>query len=372
MGSEVMNYADFSIIRYAQCWEDADILIDALDVKEGGNYLSIASAGDNSISLLCKNPAKVVAVDLNPAQIACVELRKAAYKYLSYDEMIAFSGVRECNNRIEIYNRLKPELPASCIAFWDLHLEEIETGFYHAGKFENYFAMFRKIMKLIHTDATVDKVLEPKTLDERYAFYENTWNNFQWRIMFKFFFSKTIMGKFGRDPAFFRYVDVPVSERILQRTKYALTELDTSENPYLHYILKGNFGKALPHALRKENFEIIKKNIDNLETRLWSVETALENMPDIKFDGYNLSDIFEYMSEDAMTDIYKRLINSANSNAKVVYWNMLAPRFVPQSLSEEVNCNTKLAEKLLLQDKAFFYSALRIEEIVNANVIGRP
>lgn len=368
MGSEVMNYADFSIIRYAQCWEDADILIEALAVKEGGNYLSIASAGDNSISLLCKNPAKVVAVDLNPAQIACVELRKAAYKYLSYEDMIAFSGVRECSNRLEIYNRLKPDLSASCLAFWDLNLAHIETGFYHVGKFENYFAMFRKLLKLIHTKATIDKLLEPKTLEERNAFYDKTWNNVQWRIMFKMFFSKTIMGKFGRDPAFFRYVDVPVSERISQRAKYALTELDPSENPYLQYILKGNFGKALPHALREENFEIIKQNIDNLETRLWSVETALENMADIKFDGYNLSDIFEYMSEDAMTDIYKRLITSANSGAKVVYWNMLAPRFVPQSLANEVTSNTELAEKLFLQDKAFFYSALRIEEIVNANV----
>lgn len=368
MSSEVANYADFSKIRYAQCWEDADVLLKALDVKEGGNYLSIASAGDNSLSILSENPASVIAVDLNSSQIACVELRKAAYKYLTYDEMIAFSGVRHCDNRIAIYNRLKPNLPKQSLAYWEENLEDIETGFYHVGKFENYFAMFRKVLKLIHSDKTVDKLLEQKTLGERHSFYNNIWNNRRWKVLFKMFFSKKVMGKFGRDPAFFRYVDVPVSERILQRTKYALTDLDTSKNPYLHYILKGNFGNALPHALREENFDSIKRNIDKLEVKLWSVETALDSMSDVKFDGYNLSDIFEYMSEESMLEIYDKLICSANNNARVVYWNMLAPRFAPDSLSKNVDSKTDIAKKLFLQDKAFFYSALRIEEIVNISV----
>src|SRR4051812_36270859 len=33
MTSEISAKADFSIIRYAQCWEDADILLEALSVE---------------------------------------------------------------------------------------------------------------------------------------------------------------------------------------------------------------------------------------------------------------------------------------------------------------------------------------------------
>ena len=62
-------------------------------------------------------------------------------------------------------------------------------------------------------------------------------------MLFKMFFSRTIMGKLGRDKAFFRYVNVNVAENILNRTKYALTELDTSENSYLHYIINGRYLK---------------------------------------------------------------------------------------------------------------------------------
>ena len=33
MGTEITGRADFSSIRYAQCWEDADVLLDALDIR---------------------------------------------------------------------------------------------------------------------------------------------------------------------------------------------------------------------------------------------------------------------------------------------------------------------------------------------------
>ena len=52
MSTEAAARSDFSFIRYAQCWEDADILLEALDIGEGDVCLSIASAGDNSLSLL--------------------------------------------------------------------------------------------------------------------------------------------------------------------------------------------------------------------------------------------------------------------------------------------------------------------------------
>ena len=79
--SEVENYANFDIIRYAQVWEDADILIEALDIKENDNILSIASAGENAISMIVKNPKKVYAIDLNENQIICTKFKIICYKY---------------------------------------------------------------------------------------------------------------------------------------------------------------------------------------------------------------------------------------------------------------------------------------------------
>ena len=86
-------------------------------------------------------------------------------------------------------------------------------------------------------------------------------------------------------------------------------------------------------------------------------------MSGTKFSGFNLSDIFEYMSEDAMENIYRKLIDSSEKNARIVYWNMLAPRSLPESLSTYAVKRPELEKELFAKDKAFFYSALRIEQI---------
>lgn len=52
--TEVGTRADFSIIRYAQCWEDADILLEALDIQPTDTCLAIASAGDNALAMLSR------------------------------------------------------------------------------------------------------------------------------------------------------------------------------------------------------------------------------------------------------------------------------------------------------------------------------
>src|SRR5436189_3704298 len=98
-GSEVAAKADFSGIRYAQCWEDADVLLAGLDVRPGDVCLSIASAGDNALALLTRDPVRVVALDLSPAQLACLELRVSAYRDLSHQELLELIGSRPSERR---------------------------------------------------------------------------------------------------------------------------------------------------------------------------------------------------------------------------------------------------------------------------------
>ena len=90
--AEAAEHADFSSIRYGQCWEDADVLLAALQPRAGQVGLSIASAGDNTLALLASCPERVFAIDLNPAQLACLELRVAAYRTLTHRELLVLMG----------------------------------------------------------------------------------------------------------------------------------------------------------------------------------------------------------------------------------------------------------------------------------------
>jgi S-adenosylmethionine-diacylglycerol 3-amino-3-carboxypropyl transferase len=171
------------------------------------------------------------------------------------------------------------------------------------------------------------------------------------------------MGRLGRDPEFFKHVEGAVADRILERTQHALTVLDTSMNPYLSYILNGNFEVALPHYLLPGNYEAIQRNIDRLSIRLGAIDAIAAEYGENSFDGFNLSDIFEYLSPYQCEAVYGRLLASARPKARLAYWNMLVPRECPDALSNRVLPMKDEADLLFAQDRAFFYSRFVLEEV---------
>ena len=363
--TEAAARADFSIIRYAQCWEDADALLSALDPQPGHVCLSIASAGDNALALLSRGPARVIAVDLNPSQLACLELRVAAYRELAHGELLELVGSRSSRRRAELFRRCRSQLSAGARSFWDGHGEEIERGIGGAGKFERYFATFRNwVLPWVHSRRRVERLLAGGDLATREEFYAREWDTWRWRLLFRIFFSRFVMARLGRDPAFFRYVQGGVAERILARTRYALTTLDPAANPYLQWILTGTHTSALPFALRPENFENIRCHLDRMEWSLASFEQYLAANPDLQIDGFNLSDIFEYMSPENYERLLQRLVDAARPGSRLVYWNMLAPRSRPESLAARLRPLEDLAARSFAEDKAWFYSRLVVEEVI--------
>ncbi len=77
-----------------------------------------------------------------------------------------------------------------------------------------------------------------------------------------------------------------------------------------------------------------------------------------------MSDIFEYMSLDNYHILLDRLVGAGRSGGRLAYWNLLVPRRRPQHMAGRLRPLTELAAKLHGEDKAFFYSAFVVEEIV--------
>lgn len=365
MSDRIEQRARFDLIRYANVWEDAAVLREALRPAPGRRMLSIASAGDNSFALLAGG-AEVVAADLSPAQIALVDLKRAAIRRLGLDECATFLGFRHSEtDRRGAYEQLERDLLPRSRDFWREHLDDVADGLAHHGKFETYFEHFReRVLPLIHRRKTVLGLMEPRDQAGREAFYESTWNNLRWRLLFRVFFSRFVMGRLGRDPEFFRYVEGSVAERILARSRYALTVLPTHENPYLEYILTGNFGRALPLYLRPEVYPEVKRHADQLVLFEGPVDQAAKVHQGEGFDGFNLSDIFEYLDETTSVEVYARLLDTARPGARFAYWNMLVPRRLSKSFPGRVRYLEAESQELFARDLAWFYSAFVVEEVV--------
>jgi S-adenosylmethionine-diacylglycerol 3-amino-3-carboxypropyl transferase len=172
------------------------------------------------------------------------------------------------------------------------------------------------------------------------------------------------MGRLGRDPGFFQHIKGGVAERILTRARYALTALDPRDNPYVQWILTGRHTSALPFALRIENFEAIRANLHRLEWRRQSLEEFLGERGGAAIDRFNLSDVFEYVSREHYRLTLELLVGASRRGARLAYWNMLAERRRPEMMAVSLRPLDDLSARLHAEDKAFFYSAFIIEEVI--------
>jgi len=365
MSAEIAAKADFQRIRYAQCWEDADVLLQAIDVKVDGTYLSIASAGDNTLALVGAGAKRVIAVDLSPAQIACLELRVAAYRNLTYAEFLELLGQNVSRRRRDLYQRCRQDISAESTAFWDRNTRRLAEGIAQNGKFERYLRAFRHfVLPLVHGRDKIERLFALKTEAERRSFYETHWNTRRWHWMCRLFLARQSLGRLGRDPSFTRYAEESVWESLQRRIPNALIVQRPADNPYLQWVLCGRFATALPYSLRPENFARIRNNLDALEWRCAAIEDVLDEFSMASLAGCNLSDIFEYMSEAASKQLLERLVSRGAPGCRLVYWNVVTNRKRPESMRAAVREKRRLAKYLHQKDKVFFYRDLIVEEVV--------
>ena len=359
--STIAERARFDTIRYAQAWEDADVLLGALKPVAGQRLLAICASGDNALALLLTDPREVVAVDLSLAQIACLKLRLAAYRTLQHDEFLELFGARPSTRRQALLDRVLDSCDAETSGFWRAQSAKVvEFGAGNIGKFESYFRRFRRtILPLIHSRAVIDDVFTPRDRQQRERFFDERWNTVRWRLATRLFFSRTVMGWLGRDPAFFDHVEGSAGAHVRAKVRFAAVEQDPSRNSYMRHILTGGYGDALPTAWRAESYATIAARLDRITVMAGPIDAVAAG----PFDGFYLSDIFEYMSPDEASAVYARLLALAAPGARLVYWNMMAPRSAPPSLAHRVERLGDLEARLKRDDKAFFYSDLVIEEV---------
>lgn len=362
--SEIAAKAAFDYIRYAQLWEDADVLVAGLATKPGATLVSICSAGDNALAMLTLDPAKVVVVDLSPAQIACLELRMAAYRHLTHDAFLSLMGARPAADRGALFDHVFENLSVPQQAFWlPLRHDVIAHGLGGVGKFERYFRLFqRRLLPFVHSRRTVEAMFERRDVDGRRAFLDTRWNTWRWRLLLNVFFSKFTMGRLGRDAAFFDQVQGSAAAHVARRIEHAGVSLQPADNPYLAWIMTGTNREALPLAWRAEHYATIRSRLDRFDIRPGSLERFVATGE--RADGFNLSDIFEYMSPPVFADVYRSILEASAPGARLVYWNMMVPRRVPPAFAARVVRRQADEDRLKARDKAFFYSDFVIEEVV--------
>ena len=360
MSRKQLDNVNFDIIRYANCWEDPMVLLEALKDSKGHGMMSIASAGDNSFSLLTLDPEYVVAVDVSKVQLYLVELKKLAISKMDYENFLEFMGFNSSRDRTNVFDQLKSELSSECRAYWEVNRKSIEDGIIYQGKFEKFFLYFKKrILPLIHSQKTVKELLRPKSAVEQEAFFQKNWNSWRWRKMYPLVFNKHIFGKYGRDPEFMKHVETTVPDFIRNAAAKHYSSIYCFDNPFLWFFLTGSFQNFLPHYVRPENYELIQKRLDRFVLFEGLIEDGMGSFKDVT--RFNLSDIFEYMDVPLFKTVAGKLIAQSGDKSIFAYWNLMIDRKFEVHLPEIAKKDLELSQKLTTQDHGYFYKSFNVD-----------
>ncbi|MBI4527123.1 MAG: DUF3419 family protein [Deltaproteobacteria bacterium] len=353
-------------IRYAQCWEDPATLTEGLEVTPKDDVVSIGSGGDNSFALLLSRPRSLTIVDMNPAQLFLVELKMRAIQKLDYCDFISFVGARPCPARNRLYRFLRSSLSESARRYWDGHAEAILKGVIHCGKFEKYFALFRTIiLPLVHSRKVVEQFMALSSLNDQRTFYDEVWNNLRWRSLFHVFFGRFLLGHLGRDPSCFDHVSVDsVAEELLRRTRRGATEIPIGTNFFIEYILTGRY-QLLENAhpyLNESNFCLLQDSVSKVRLIEGNLAEYLKRTQPGSVSKFNLSDIFEYMSQESFEQTLDQIVHASSSPARLAYWTLFVPRCVPTVLSRRA-VSSRAATNLYDLTRTFFYGSFNLWNI---------
>jgi len=351
------------MIAYSQCWEDANVMLKALQISEEDVVLSITSGGCNTFSIAEHNPQKIYAIDSNKFQNYLLELKIAALKELNPQKVFQFLGYSTCSNRIEVFQNIKKHLSPDAALMWSNNLKLVEEGIVHCGMFEKYLALFRKkILPLIHSKKRITQLLSPKSKEDQKQFYLSKWESYRWRLLFKIFFSKAVMSGRGRKKEMFaQNTKKSVSARFYERTRNALMHGNISHNFYLSYILQKERTLFPPYL--KNLTENKFSELNNMEIVYSDLLSFLKKMPDYSISKFNLSDIFEPLSESLLNKIFKEIYRTSKSNARLIFLNNLVERDIPVEQKKFFIREQKLEQELTVQNHVFFYEQFLIYRV---------
>lgn len=367
MSNDFTGQADLQLIRYSQVWEDHAVLTGALRVSNEDDVLSICSAGCNALALLLEGPRSVTALDVSAAQAALLSLKIAAIEHLPLSGLLELLGV-EPGDALARYGELRPALPEEARAYFDPRPDLLREGIVHAGRLERYFRGFqREHLLRLHPPEVVARLLAFDDPAEQARYFDEVVATEPFRQAFIAYFGQENLQSRGRDPAQFRYVSAAdIGAEFLRRLRALIGRTPLGHSPYMTYFFTGHLpGEAhRPSYLQPEGFARLRPLLPRLRVVVEDLGAFLQREPPGAFSKANLSDIFEYMSEEDCAGLLGALAARMRRGGRLAYWNLLVPRSsegrpVPglRHLSED-------AARLHETDRVFFYESLHIEEIV--------
>ena len=305
-GHSTMRF--FHTLNYSSCNEDGLAELRALDIASGDDVCCITGSGDRALHILLGDPARVVAFDLNPLQNYLLELKIAAITRLDYHGYVQFLGLHpNPTSRWETYQRLRPLLTEEAARWWDTQRRMIENGVLYAGRWEKYFRLTSRNLRLLR-GKKIRQLMRCESLDEQRAFLHKHWNTWGWRLSLRLALSHCALRFVFGDPGFYRHShsSIPPWRYMYDRFTTFLERHLARSSFMLALVLHGKFvdPSHYPPYLQERHFATLKDRVGRITIRTASLFDILSSPESLSCNKYSLSDVSSFLNDDE----YQRLL----------------------------------------------------------------
>tara|TARA_R110002167_G_scaffold222295_2_gene427219 strand:- start:1596 stop:2711 length:1116 start_codon:yes stop_codon:yes gene_type:complete len=356
---------------FSQNWEDPICDHTALKIKADDVVMAITSGGCNVLGFLEFGPKEIHSIDINAAQSFLLELKICAIKYLTFDEFLGFSGLKECRNRMVLFEKFLPHLGLDARHFWIKNRKLLKKGFLMNGKYDRFVKFAGKFLKILQGKNRIDRLFEDKSLGSQKEYYDKTWSTRRYRAIYKLLFNKYVLARKGLSADYFHFDDGSSSfaESFYNRAKNAFRDMPIKNNYFLSLYVRGKYAnlEEVPEYMKETPFNIIKPRLDRIHIHTMEAQNWIDKMEDNSIDCFALSNICELMSESESERLFKSVYRTARPGARMIFRNLMIPREVPKSLHHLIVKDQILTAHLQKTDRSFVYGKVAAYTIANLN-----
>lgn len=354
------------LVDFGISQEDYQTEVQILQIEEGDHILSLASAGEVPLSLLCThNNITVTAVDISEKQIYLTRLKLIVALQLDFPVNGCFLGYGKLNevNREEIYRKhIRTFLTPQETIFWDSNLKYLKMGVINSGRFEHYINQLRFLLYMIIGKKNIIDLNNCHTTNEQTEIFDRkiaSRKSLQW--LFKIAFHPAIYRKRGLQDQALIHADGTTGERFYAKFRNFCTATPASDNYFLQYFLTGacKTETAFPPYLKPENKQRLLENLTRFELIHSSFQDELSRKEMGYYNKIHISNLGDWTGETEFEKLIGLLKEQLNPGTRICY-RYLQKNYFRDSYGDLFDKDEQAAISAATTDRFPFYNLVAL------------
>ncbi len=371
----------FSGLVYPQIWEDPDVDMQAMELREGHSIVTIGSGGCNVLAYLSRHPARIDVVDLNPHHIALNKLKLAAFRHLpAHGDVVRQFGLANVRSNSDGYDRfIAPHLDAQTRAYWSRRtltgrrrISVFDRNIYRTGLLGRFIGAGHVLARL--HGVKLQDMANARSIDEQRQFFDSKVAPLFDKPMIRWL-TKRKSSLFGLGIPPRQYDELAslsdgntIAPVLRQRLEKLACDFPLKENYFAWQAFARRYPQsqegALPDYLRQDYYAAIRENAARVHVHHATFTELLGAKPASSVDRYVLLDAQDWMTDTQINELWSQISRTAAPDARVIFRTAAEKSVIEGRLSPDVAAQwTYLAERsqeLNARDRSAIYGGFHI------------